>query len=133
VHLPLSERGIEIRAEIRNAEILADPQLQKVFYNLIDNSLTHGEDVSLIKISLVESADSVDLIYEDDGPGISQEIRKHLFEMSEDGNHGVGLFLCKKILAITGMTIFEEGERGKGARFVIRVQRSKIRFAQPEA
>ena len=33
----------------------------------------------------------------------------------------MGLFLCREILAITGLTITEEGEFGSGARFVIRV------------
>jgi sensor histidine kinase regulating citrate/malate metabolism len=129
VQLPLSERGIKMQTDTRNAEILADPQLEKVFYNLIDNSLTHGVGVALIKISIKELPDSIELIYEDDGNGISKESRKHLFEMSEEGDHGAGLFLSKKILAITDMTIHEEGEPGKGVRFVIRVQRSKIRFA----
>jgi signal transduction histidine kinase len=132
VHLPLSEKGVVVRTDTRNAEILADPQFEKVFYNLIDNSLTHGKGVSLIDISLTESADSIGLIYKDDGQGISKESRLHLFEMSEDGDHGAGLFLSKKILAITGMTITEEGEPGKGVRFVIRVQRSKVRFPRSE-
>lgn len=134
VPLPLSERGIKLQTDTRNVEILADPQFEKVFYNLIDNSLTHGESVTIIKISIMEFPDSAELIYEDDGKGISKECRKHLFRMSEDGEHGAGLFLSKKILAITGMTIREEGETGKGVRFVIRVQRSKVRLdsSQPK-
>lgn len=127
--LPLSEKGIEMKIATRNAEILADPQLEKVFYNLVDNSLTHAKGLSRITISIRESHEIAELVYEDDGPGISEESRGHLFEMSHDGNHGVGLFLSQKILAITGMTISEEGGPGEGARFVIRVHRSKIRFA----
>jgi sensor histidine kinase regulating citrate/malate metabolism len=130
VPLPLSERGVVMETDVRNAEILADPQLEKVFYNLVDNSLTHGEGVTHIKISLKEMTDFAELVYQDDGTGISPDARKHLFEMSEDGEHGAGLFLSKKILAITGMTITEEGEPGKGVRFVIRVSRNKVRFVQ---
>jgi len=126
--LPLSEKGIGIKIATRNAEILADPQLEKVFYNLVDNSLTHAKGLSRITISIRESQEIAELVYEDDGPGISEESRGHLFEMSRDGIHGAGLFLSKKILAITGMTISEEGEPGEGVRFVIRVHRSMIRF-----
>lgn len=32
--------------------------------------------------------------------------------------HGFGLFLLQEILAITGISITENGEPGKGARFV---------------
>jgi signal transduction histidine kinase len=129
VPLPLSEKGIKMKIETRNVEILADPQFEKVFYNLVDNSMTHGMRVSCITISIRESPEIVELYYEDDGSGIAEECREHLFEMSPDGDHGAGLFLSKKILAITGMTISEEGEPGKGVRFVIRVDRSKTRFA----
>ena len=128
IPLPIRERGVELRVETRGAEVFADAQFEKVFYNLVDNSLNHGIGLGHIIITIKENPDFVELVYEDDGPGISAECRQHLFEVSLEGNHGAGLFLTRKILAITGMTISEEGEPGKGARFVIRVQRSHIRF-----
>ncbi len=127
IPLPISEKGIELRIETNNAEVLADPQFEKVFYNLVDNSLTHGKGLTTISISMKEMSDHAELIYQDDGAGIPQGRREHLFEISQDGHHGAGLFLAKKILAITGMTISEEGVTGKGVRFVIHVSRSNIR------
>ena len=128
IPLPIRERGVEIKVETRGAEVFADAQFEKVFYNLVDNSLNHGTGLGHINITIKENPDFVELVYEDDGLGISAECRQHLFEVSLEGNHGAGLFLTRKILAITGMTISEEGEPGNGARFVIRVQRSHIRF-----
>ncbi len=128
VQLPIAEKGIVLEVMAGKAEVFADPQLEKVFYNLIDNSLTHGVGLSRITISIRKSPEVVELVYEDDGKGIGAERREHLFEMSDDGDHGLGLFLSKKILTITGMTIKEEGEPGKGVRFVISVLPSNVRF-----
>jgi signal transduction histidine kinase len=44
------------------------------------------------------------------------------------GNHtGIGLFLAREILSITGLSIKEVGEEGKGARFEILVPEGKWR------
>jgi hypothetical protein len=43
-------------------------------------------------------------------------------------NHGYGLFLIREILAITGISIVETGEPGKGARFEITIPTGAYRF-----
>jgi signal transduction histidine kinase len=56
--------------------------------------------------------------------GISAGDKQRLF-----GHHtGFGLFLSREILSITGMTITETGEPGKGARFEILVPNGGYRF-----
>jgi len=42
-------------------------------------------------------------------------------------NAGLGLFLSREILGLTGITITENGIPGSGARFVIRVPAGKWR------
>jgi len=49
--------------------------------------------------------------------GIRAEDKKRLFEKGFGKNTGLGLFLMREILAITGITITEKGESGKGVRF----------------
>ena len=41
---------------------------------------------------------------------------------------GMGLFLSREILAITGITLRENGEPGKGARFEITVPKGAWRI-----
>ena len=53
--------------------------------------------------------------------GISDEDKKKLFTRGFGKNTGLGLFLSREILAITGITIIENGTPGKGARFEITV------------
>ena len=43
-------------------------------------------------------------------------------------NTGLGLFLSREILAITGITITENGVPGIGARFEIRVLNGGFRY-----
>jgi signal transduction histidine kinase len=55
--------------------------------------------------------------------GISVENKKNLFSkgFSTGGSSGFGLFFIKKMLDVYGWTITEEGEPGKGAKFIIRL------------
>jgi PAS domain S-box-containing protein len=102
---------------VEHVELLTDPLAEKVFYNLVDNSIRHGGHVTRIKMSNKPVGDAMSIIYEDDGVGISEEYRKHLFEKGFGKNSGYGLFLIREILAITGITITEKGQAGKGVRF----------------
>ena len=66
-------------------------------------------------------------MYEDDGIGISFEDKPKLFRKGFGRNTGLGLFLIREILAITGLTITENGEPGKGVRFEIQVPKNMYR------
>jgi sensor histidine kinase regulating citrate/malate metabolism len=60
-------------------------------------------------------------VYEDDGVGIDANSRKNLFKKGFGKHTGFGLYLMREILAITSITISENGEHGHGARFEIAV------------
>ena len=93
--------------------------MEKVFENLLDNSLRHGESVLTIRVSTMARDDGMVLIWQDDGVGIPDEEKKDIFERGFGKNTGLGLYLISNILAITGLSISETGESGKGARFEI--------------
>ena len=106
--------------------IFADPLISKVFYNLIHNAIHHGGSTSTIHFTL-EDRDGVRFIVcEDDGVGIGDEMKGRLFAKGAGKNHGLGLFLSREILAITGISINENGEPGKGARFVMALPGGQI-------
>jgi PAS domain S-box-containing protein len=125
----LPVREIRVFTEVGNLEVYADPLLEKVFYNLIDNALRYGGTaMTAIRISSRESDRGLVISVEDDRAGISAEDKKRLFERGFGNNTGLGLFLSREILAITGITITERGEPGKGARFGITVPKGGYRF-----
>ncbi|MEI6796606.1 MAG: PAS domain S-box protein, partial [Methanomassiliicoccales archaeon] len=124
----LHPAGVELEDDTNGIEVLADPLVEKIPYNLIDNSMRHGGRVTLIKMSAEQSGDTMLLVYEDDGVGISEEDKKRLFEKGFGKNTGFGLFLCREILAITGITITETGKAGEGVRFEMLVPAGAWRF-----
>ena len=126
----LPMRHIHIEVDPNNPEIFADKLFEKVFYNLIDNSLNYGGDqMKTIRISSQESDSHLMIVFEDDGVGISSNDKKKLFKQGFGKNTGLGLFLSREILSITGITIIENGTPGKGARFEITVPKEAYRFA----
>jgi PAS domain S-box-containing protein len=117
---------INVINESRGLTVLADSLLRQLFYNLIDNSLKHGEKITQIRLHYNKNSDGVKLYYEDNGVGIPTENKPKIFtESFTTGNgSGLGLRLIKKIMEVYGWTITEEGESSKGAKFVIAIPKS---------
>ena len=109
----------------------ADPALEKALGQLLDNAIRHGEHVTRIRISVQEKDGGALLVVEDDGTGIPAVNKPRLFERGFGKRTGWGLFLASEILALTGMTIAETGEPGKGARFEIRIPAGCYRNESP--
>jgi PAS domain S-box-containing protein len=109
--------GIRVETKIEKTEVFADLLLEKAFYNLFENSITHGEKVSTIRIFFQESPQGLNLIFEDDGIGIPYSAKEKIFHREYYRNTGYGLYLIQEILSITGISIRETGEPEQGARF----------------
>lgn len=121
--------GISIGVNVGGFEIFADPLIGMVFYHLMENSLHHGDHVTHMDYSVQETNGHLILIYGDDGVGIGAEDKKELFRKGFGRHTGLGLFLSKEILSITGISITENGEPCKGARFEITVPDGAYRFS----
>ena len=104
--------------------------LVKVFASLIDNSLRHGQTVTVIRFSFAQGDDGVIIFCEDNGVGIPMDAKERIFKREYYMNTGFGLFLANEILSIVGLSIRETGEPGKGARFEIHVPQGIYRFAE---
>jgi signal transduction histidine kinase len=108
-------------------EVFADPLIVKVFRNLIQNTLRHGGSVTTIHFYHEEQDGVRFLVCEDDGVGISADMKRKLFTKGFGKDHGLGLYLSREILSITGIVITEEGESGKGAKFVMTMPHNGLR------
>ena len=109
------------------AEVFADPLIIKVCYNLMDNAVRHGGKILTIRFSCMERDGNHVVVCEDDGDGVLAEEKERIFERGFGKNTGLGLALSKEILDITGITIRETGEPGKGARFEMMVPKGAYR------
>jgi signal transduction histidine kinase len=112
-------------------EVFADPLIVKVCYNLMDNAVHHGGKITTIRFFMEERDGDHIVVCEDDGIGIPADEKEKIFERGFGKNTGIGLFLAREILSITGITITENGEPGKGARFEMTVPKGAWRFIHP--
>ncbi len=121
--------AVEAVDEMQGLEILGDPLLHRAVHNLIDNAMRHGVEATRVVFDQrMTDEGSLIIGIEDDGIGILPEDKERIFLKGYGRNHGMGLFLIRQILSITGMTIEEVGEYGNGARFEITVPFESYRF-----
>ena len=128
VYLPFHDI-ISLEGPDSMVSIFADPLLLKVFYNLADNSLTHGTaGGEKIRISFVTTSEGGFIVYEDQGTGIPDSDKENIFRKGWGSGTGLGLFLIREILEFSKMAIEENGAYGSGVRFEIFVPRDQFRI-----
>lgn len=125
--------NLRISADLCGLELFTDLLLEKVLYNLFDNSLRHGEHVTEIRIYSTPSGPDLDLVFEDNGIGIPDAEKTRIFSCGYGKNTGLGLFVIEEILTSSGISIAETGEQGRGARFVMHIPEKQFRFRDPSS
>ncbi len=121
-------KGIKTQCNCEGLEVLADSLLRQLLYNLMDNTLKYGEKTTLITLHFQRSEKSLLLIYEDNGVGMTDEVRSHLFEKGFGKGTGFGLYMIKRIIEAYGWSIEENGKLGSGAKFTIEIPQDKFRL-----
>ena len=114
-------------------------KLDKIIFNLLSNSAkyTTGEN-GLVELN-VRTNDRYDRIFieiRDNGCGIPESRKKHLFELFYDGEYrrfntmgtGLGLSLTRELVYLNNGTISYESEEGKGTTFYITLPINKESF-----
>lgn len=112
---------------VTGVSILADSLFEKVCYNLIENAVRHGKNLTRIEVSARETDEGIRISVQDDGEGIPDDEKDLIFERGYGKNTGFGLFLTREILSLSGITITETGKFKEFCRFEIDVPRGKFR------
>ncbi len=106
-------------------------RMEQVLTNLLTNAIRYGNKNS-IHVSVVSDNDTVQIIVQDHGIGISEVAKEIIFDCFErDVNAkevsglGLGLFIAKQIVTAHGGKIRVESELGKGSTFVIELPKNK--------
>ncbi|GFK92805.1 Sporulation kinase E [Fundidesulfovibrio magnetotacticus] len=108
-------------------------QIQQVFMNILTNSAQALAGAASPTLSLRTEASEgwVRIEIEDNGPGMSPDVRKRIFEpffTTKGVGEGTGLGLSVSYYIITnnhGGTLDVESSPGEGARFIIRLKAAK--------
>lgn len=131
--------GVKMELHIKtNARGLVDERvLHQVFLNLLTNAVNALQHTlaPLISIHLLRKDDQfVQMIFQDNGCGISEQVRKQLFKpffTTRAKGTGLGLTIVKKMLTSMSCTVSIEGKVGKGTRIIITLPTEKS--ASPRA
>ncbi|MGB8219874.1 MAG: PAS domain S-box protein [Methanoregula sp.] len=118
-HLDISH--LSRRLDVEHVEVYADPMLEHVFLALADNIREHAPTATEYSFTYTENLQGLVLVFKDNGPGIPASLKEKIFEREYCRRNEIGLYLSREILSITGISIRETGEEGKGARFEILV------------
>ncbi len=102
--------------------------IERVLINLFDNAAKYTPATSMVTVRAGASGDFVYLVVEDDGPGLPTADPEILFEPFARGQKessiagvGLGLALCRSIVAAHGGTIRAERRKPHGTAFEIRL------------
>ena len=127
-----------VRAEVTDELLMADMDARliiQVIVNLVNNALTYSpvEGGVVVKASAVREQDAprVRIAVTDEGPGISDEDRAHLFDLFYNGSTGrpsgksgdfkrgmgLGLPLCRSIVEVHGGTLEVRNVQPRGCEF----------------
>ena len=115
----LDLHSLNVAVDVGDIHVFADPMLYKVFYNLAQNTLKHGDGASSISVSTRAVGDHCLIDYRDDGLGIPLDQKERIFQTSSSNGSRHGMVIVREILHMTDMSISEIGD--EGAHFVIEV------------
>lgn len=124
-------QGVTVRIEVpESIELpLERARVERVFINLVGNALEAMPAGGAIHIGAIVDADAATIQVTDTGPGISPEIREHLFQpfvsSGKKNGLGLGLALSRQTILDHGGDMWVESEPGRGARFFIRLPLSR--------
>jgi signal transduction histidine kinase len=120
-----SEANLNVTVDVAKTtpSILAvGSQIQQVFINLALNAADAMPNGGTLKVISRPYRGGVELIFQDDGPGIAEEKQQNIFEpffSTKDGGTGLGLTVSYNIVTAHGGTLEYLPERGPGACFRI--------------
>lgn len=114
------------RAIGRSLNVFADKdRTQEVLYNLIENAIKYSDEGG-VDISISYDHDFATVAVSDSGIGIPGDVQEHIFEKfyradntttRETGGTGLGLFITRSIVEMSGGKIWLESQAGKGSKF----------------
>ncbi len=107
-------------------EVLVDPdKITQVVTNLVENAVRHGSGTVRVTLgqARVDGGESVQLTVDDDGDGISPELRRRVFTKfwtaGTSGGSGLGLYLVNGLVRAHSGTVSIGDAPGGGARIVV--------------
>jgi two-component system sensor kinase FixL len=121
-----SASGVEVRFSFdpRAMRVLADRiQIEQVLVNLMRNAIEAMAESTrreFVVTAALGDAETVEIAVADSGPGLAEEMARHLFEpfaSTKPNGMGLGLSICRSIIESHGGRLRSEPNPGGGMIF----------------
>lgn len=123
----MKEKLIDFKIEVKwNGRVRWDrSKMKQVFVNLLQNALDVLNKNGRVFLSILRiEKEILQIIFNDNGPGISVENQKKIFNLyftTKAGGTGIGLSIVQRIIDQHNGIISLESQVGKGTQFIIRI------------
>jgi signal transduction histidine kinase len=113
-----------------NGPVIAEGRrddLHRMVLNLIENALRHTPPGTSVRATARMVGDQIEIVVEDEGPGLPEDIRQRAFERFVRGGadagrgSGLGLAIVNAVAGSHGGDVVYEDREGGGARFIVRL------------
>ena len=131
----LSKTKYQFSIPKRKTEIIGDEsELEQVFFNIIENALTHSQSKKPVQIKLMTKLNTVVFLVQDFGIGISNQnipmLTKRFYRIDtsrprDTGHTGLGLSIVKHILNRHNAQLNIQSEVNKGSSFSVTFEKYK--------
>jgi signal transduction histidine kinase/CheY-like chemotaxis protein len=121
LHVDLPRAGMWVRGDAT--------RLEQIVVNLLNNAAKFTPEGGNIAIGVDVAGDDVELRVHDDGPGIADDLKPHIFESfvqgsqslaRSEGGLGIGLALVRTFVGLHGGSVgVHSGGNGKGTEFIV--------------
>jgi hypothetical protein len=138
----VDSHGREVVVEVADGDVVVDVTVfERILENLLHNAMKHTPPGTRVCIRLVADGDEVDLVVEDDGPGVPDDLLQVVFEAFRQGpsmtraaspGTGIGLSLVRQLAATHGGWAWIDEDHRLGARFRVRLSSLADRPGRPD-
>ncbi|NEP18367.1 MAG: PAS domain S-box protein [Leptolyngbya sp. SIO4C1] len=132
---------LQLRSQLPAQPLLCDRKLMRhILTNLLANAINYSPSGGDIQITLLQTADTIELKVQDSGIGIPPETQATLFDSFVRGSNvgtisgtGLGLAIVKKSVELHQGSISCDSTVGVGTTFTVRFPAQQMLAAQPSA
>lgn len=129
LRLMASDRGVDLRLNIRQAPLLISSEtrrLRQIVRNLVENAIQYSQSGSEVWVGAEQADGVIEFTVADEGPGISEQAQERLFDRfyqvgnqarREKGGVGLGLYITKTIIDAHEGRIEVDSRVGHGTTF----------------
>lgn len=122
-----TEKHQELEIDLDGADYFGNQELLfHVWQNILGNAVKYAPEYGIIRILLRRDPRGLQVQISDNGPGMSPEVQKRVFERFYQGDssrasegNGLGLALAHRIVALHGGTISVDSQEGAGSTFSV--------------